>query len=1064
MLLLAAFQALLARYTGRKDIAVGSPIANRTRRETEGLVGFFANTVVMRARLSSETTFAQLLDQVGSKVISAVAHQELPFEKLVAELQPERTLARNPLFQVMFVLQNSAPLRLGLPGVAAERWDVDTGTAKFDLTLELWPGPRLEGHIEYATDLFDARTIARMARHFETLLWAIVDDPERRVAELPLLTADERQQVLLACSSERVDHPREQTIDALFAAQVGRSPERIAVRFGVETLTYRALDQQANRLAHYLLGNGVVPGDRVGLAYERSIDAVVALLAILKAGAAYVPLDPDQPLRRLEEMLGDADARILLTERRRSACARGLGVRRVEPDRERLAIARQPAHAPGIDRSADGLAYVLYTSGSTGTPKGVAMSHRPLVNLIRWQVAHSLAGSGRTLQFASLGFDVSFQEIFSTWCAGGELVLIGEDTRRDPLALVQLLDEARIERVFLPFVALQQLAEVVRDGDRVPSSLREIITAGEQLRITPKLVTLLNRLPGCALYNQYGPTETHVATCCALKGAPEHWPKLPPIGKPIANARVYVLDEELQPVPIGVPGELCIGGDGLARGYLGRDDETRARFVLDPHAVDPGARMYRTGDVGRLRPDGDLEFLGRRDQQIKIRGYRVELGEVEAALEDVVGVREAAVALREDGSGNRSMVAYLVCESASTLLPSNLVGTLRQKLPAYMIPTRFVRLASLPLTPSGKLDRNALPIPEPIGALGSDAAAAATPLESRIAQIWAQVLGVDRVGVGDDFFALGGHSLLATQIVSRLRDALDVTLPLRAIFEEPTVRGLARRVRQAKAVDGPRGGAIIASGDRSGGLPLSSAQERLWFFEQLHPGSATYNMPASLRVRGPLDLGAFERSIQEIVRRHEILRTRLESVGGRPRQVVLSTMDLTVPVVDLTGVEPTGREQCAAELASTEAREPFDLAAGPLLRVRVLRLADEDHIALVTMHHVVSDAWSLGIFVRELAALYEAYTGAEPSPLPELPLQYGDFALWQREWLDGEEQRALVQYWRDHLKDVPILDLPTDRSRQARQRFRGATRLFELPGELLRELKALSQEGGPACS
>ncbi len=800
MTMLAAFKTLLSRYTNQEDIIVGSPIANRNRAEIEGLIGFFVNTLVLRTELSGDPTFRELLGRVRETTLGAYEHQDVPFEKLVEELRPERDLSHAPLFQVMFALQNAPGKALELEGLTLHPLRIDHGTSKFDLTLFMWTeGEGLRATVEYSTDLFDASTIKRMLGHFRVLLDAVVANPDQRLSELPLLTAAERRQLLVEWNSTQAEYPADKTVQEMFEQQVERTPEAVAVIFEDEQLTYAELNSRANQLAHFLRGLGIGPQARIGISIERSLEMVVGLLGILKAGSAYVPLDPTYPKERLAFMVGDAKTPVLLTQERLVESLPASQARLVRLDTDWKAIARQSKENPESSVRAENPAYVIYTSGSTGKPKGVTMTHSSLANLLSWQRQNSLGNGARTLQFASLSFDVSFQEIFSTWCTGGTLVLIQEELRRDAVSLLRFLTDQAVERLFLPFVALQQLSEV-SDEEAVPGSLREVITAGEQLQVTRQMVNLFSRLPGCRLENQYGPSESHVVTSFALTGSPTSWPSLPPIGRPIANTQIYVVDRNLNPVPIGVPGELYIGGAGLARGYLNCPEATAERFVNNPFSAEAGDRLYKTGDVARYLPDSNIEFLGRIDHQVKVRGYRIELGEIETVLASHPAVREAVVIAWEDKPGDKRLVAYVLFKEQEAASVSEMRSYLKQKLPDYMAPATFVVLDALPLTPSGKVDRRALPAPDQARPeLEGTYVAPRNSVEEVVAGIWAEVLKLERVGIHDNFFELGGHSLLATRVISRVRAGLRVELPLRSLFESPTVAELSHGLITSEA-------------------------------------------------------------------------------------------------------------------------------------------------------------------------------------------------------------------------------------------------------------------------
>jgi amino acid adenylation domain-containing protein len=1052
MALLAGWQALLARYSGQEDVVAGSPIANRTRLELEGLIGFFTNTLALRLDLSGDPSFWDLGRRVRAAALDAYAHQDVPFERLVEELHPDRHLGRNPLFQTMLVLQKAAA-GPELPGIVTELLDVDTGTAKFDLTLMLVEDRGgASGALEYARDLFDPETVDRMLGHLRTLLEAAVEDPGRRLSDLPLLTAAEREE-LVAWSRPLTPEPPKLLVHEGVSAQAARTPDAVAVVDGDQSLTYGELMEKARSLARKLRALGVGPDVPVGLFLERSPDMMVAVLGVLEAGGAYLPLDPTWPEERLRLMLADAHAPVLVTHGPLAGKAPGGTAAVVLADASSVGEGLAPSRA-GEGTTPDNLCYVIYTSGSTGRPKGVAMPHAAIAAMLLWQQRTSSAKAGRTLQFTSLSFDVSFQEIFSTWWAGGTLVLVSEDVRRDPPALARLLAEQRVERLFLPFVALQQLAIAALEGV-FPSSLREVMSAGEQLYVTTQVAELFSRLPGAGLHNHYGPSETHAVTWLDLHGDASLWPERPPIGLPLDHARVFLLDVDLQPVPVGVAGEVWVGGAGLARGYLGRPRLTAERFLPDPFhwaaGWKPGDRLYRTGDLARRRADGIFEFLGRRDSQVKIRGHRIELFEVETALARHPAVQQTAVGVRGDTSGSRRLVGYVVLrDGVKAPALGELRAFLAESLPDPMVPTAWAFLDTLPLTPTGKLDRRALARVEPQEGTGDGEpfVGPRTPAEELLATIWTEVLGAVRVGALDDFFQLGGHSLLATQVASRIREAFGVDLPLRRIFEASTLTAMAAAILDA---DGAAPAAPpVRRVPRAGDLPLSFAQERLWFLDRLQPGGSAYNVPLVLTAEGRLDSERLAAVLTEVVRRHQVLRTVFAERDGSPVQVVLPAAPVPVPVVDLTGAEGEVRR-----LVEQEAARPFDLATGPLLRVLLVELAPERSLILLNLHHIVTDGWSMGVLVREVNALYAG------EALPEPAVQYADFAVWQRRWLSGEVLERQIAWWRERLRGAPAaLELPADHPRPPVQTQRGAEHRFELDGDLFRSVLELAREEG----
>ena len=792
MTLLAAFATLLQRYSGQADIAVGSPIAGRNHSQVEGLIGFFVNTLVLRTDASGNPSFLELLARVRENALEAYAHQELPFEKLVEALKPQRDPSRNPLTQVMFALQNVPGGQLNLPGVDCSRVTLSTGTAKFDLTLALSEhADGLRGELEYATDLFDAATIERLVGHWRVLLEGIVADPEQRISQLPLLTEAERHQLLVEWNDTAVEYPRDRCIHQLFEEQVERSPEATALVYEAQQLTYGELNARANRLAHHLRTLGVGPEVLVGVCLERSIELVVAMLAILKAGGAYVPLDPSYPAERLAFMLEDTRAPVLLTEQRSLAKLPIYTGHTVCLDRDAARIAQHPETSPPPSANPTNLAYVIYTSGSTGKPKGVMIEQRGLCNYLLWaQRRFPLASGDRVLQSTPTSFDIANLELFSPLIAGARMVIAEPGTHRFASELVTL---ARHQRITILQVVPSMLAAIVDVPDLTAlKSLRRVFTAGELL--LPEVVRRFLGQSDAELVNGYGPTETTIYSTfwvCDPRGAR----KVIPIGRPVANTRIYILDAQGGLLPAGIAGEVYIAGDGVARGYWQQPDLTNARFVPDPFGG-PNARMYRTGDLARYLPDGNLEFLGRRDHQVKIRGHRIELGEVEAALARHPGIAAAVVTVRHDRPGHHQLVGYVIARGESSLAASEVRAFLELTLPDFMIPVAFVVLDEFPRTPSGKVDRKRLPAPDTQSfGVKAEFVAPRNAIEGQIAKIWADLLGLEDVGVHQDFFELGGHSLLAMRLVSRVRTLLGADVNVREFFDHPTVEGLARRLQ-----------------------------------------------------------------------------------------------------------------------------------------------------------------------------------------------------------------------------------------------------------------------------
>ncbi|WXH33848.1 D-alanine--D-alanyl carrier protein ligase [Myxococcus stipitatus] len=1039
-----AWAVLLGRYTGSDDVVFGLTVSGRPPElpGIEGMVGMFINAIPVRARMPAMCPVGTWLKGLQTWLQEAREYESSP---LVEVRKWSDVPSGEPLFETLVIYENY-PMEAGLAAPSDELVLRNPTAVEVDhhpLTLLAMPGRELSLRLTYDASRFDAAVVRRMLVHVRQLLSELRDKADRPLVELTLLAADERRRLLSEWSAPESNGAVHSPV-AVFRpveAQAARVPDAIAVSDGSRSLRYVELEARANQLAHHLMAMGISTGSTVALCFNKSLDLAVAVLGALKTGATYVPLDPRYPAERLAFMLEDSSAAVVLSHSGlKSVLPVDSRARRVFVDVDAGVIAQQPAHAPGREVPPETACYLIYTSGSTGRPKGVALSHRALSHLVAWQLERSANPTAKTLQFAALSFDVSFQEMFSTWWAGGTLVMPSEDVRQDLSALLSFLDDHAVERLFLPFVALQALADLVVQGGRVPHALREVVTAGEQLQVTPSLVAFFERLPGCVLENQYGPSETHVVSAHRLFGAPSSWPRLPSIGNPLPHSQLYVLDPWGEPCPEGVAGELLIGGAALAHGYMGRPDLTAERFVPHPFSEVPGARLYRTGDLARWALDGAVEFVGRLDGQVKLRGFRIELGEVEAALRAVPGVRDAAAVVREDIAGDRRLVGYVVLAEDSGDELARTRDSLRSwvgaRLPEYMVPATFVVLESLPLTPSGKVNRKALPVPE----TGDGAfVAPRTVTEQIVAGIFAEVLGLERVGLQGHFFDLGGHSLIATRAISRARGAFGAELPLRELFEAPTVVEFAKRVERLTQVGAARvAPPLVPRTDKSRPPPLSFAQQRLWFLDQLEPASASYNVPGAVRMLGPLDTVALARTFEELVRRHEALRTTFRSENGVAAQIIAPASNVVMREVHLDVLPESSREAEARRLVEQEVSKPFDLTRGPLLRVTLARLGEEEHVLVVVLHHIVSDGWSTEVLVREVGALYEAYAEGRESPLKELAVQYADYAEWQRGWLKGEVLEKQVEYWRKQLEGAPgALELVTDKARPAVQSFRG---------------------------
>lgn len=792
MVMLAAFNVLLARYTGAQDVVVGTPVSGRNQQALEKLVGFFMNTLVVRTEAEPDMQFAELLTRVRNETLAIRQHEDLPFERLVEELKPERDMSITPVFQVMFVWQEHAERRIDIPGLSIEPAAiVGHDTAKFDLSLFVADkGGHFAAGFEYATDLFAESTINNMLRHFDTLLKGIINQPNSTLADLPLLNDAEREHQITELSG-REESYSSLPVHQLIEAQVDRTPDAIALEASGTTLSYRELNTQANHLAQHLINAGLPTGAPVAVCGKRTAHTAIAALAAIKAGANYIPLDPEYPADRLAYMLNDCQPAWLLTDNDELQPPANTQIVRLD----NFEFAQGQANNPDIGITADSPLYTIYTSGSTGQPKGVVLPQSTISNLGQWQAGSDRLGTpARTLQFAPASFDVNVQELFTTWMSGGALVMVDGDTRRDIPALARFISEQNIERVYLPFAALRPLAEAATEL-ALPLKLRDVISAGEQLQITPAIRELFAGLQDCRLHNQYGPSESHVVTALTLPAEPDEWPLLPSIGDAVPNCRVYVLDANQQPVPQGAVGELVLGGAQIAIAYLNKPDLTAEKFITDRFTGT--GRLYRTGDQVRFNKDHQLEFLGRIDDQVKFRGFRIEPGEIASRLSEHPEVQQALVMLREDLPGVKQLTGYIVAPDSEEL-QNTLRDRLKEQLPEYMVPSAIICLDEFPLTPSGKVNQRGLPAPDMSNLAGEQYVAPGNDIEVALTGAWSAVLGIDQVGINDDFFALGGHSLLATQLLSRIRDELQLELPLKQLFKHPTPAELGRMVAALK--------------------------------------------------------------------------------------------------------------------------------------------------------------------------------------------------------------------------------------------------------------------------
>ncbi len=1085
MLLAAAFQVLLQRYTGQDDLLLGTITSSRKASEVQHVVGYFLNTLVLRTDLSGNPTFLELLRRVKNIILSARQHEDIPFDVIVKELQPERSLSYQPLVQVILAYQPQLPL---LPaGWTVSQTDLQTHISKFDLSLELDDRPEgLTGRFIYNTDLFDASTISRTLGHWQTLLEGISVNPARHLSELPLLTEEEEHLLLVDWNDTASSYPRDRCIHQLFEAQVERTPDAVAITFEDEYLTYRELNCQANQLAHSLRELGVGPEVLVGLYLERSIEMIVALLGILKAGGAYVPLDPTYPSERLAFMLDDSQVSVLVTQQSLLAGIAEVKAHVICRERDWNSMARMSEENLVSEVKGENLVYVIYTSGSTGRPKGVAVEQKQLLNYLHGMLQRlDLPAGSSFATISTLATDLGNTSIFPSLCTGGCLHVISRERATDAHALADYFQSHPIDCLKITPSHLAALQTLSQTKPIMP--LRRLIIGGEAS--SWEWVNKLQALaPECMIFNHYGPTETTVGVLTYRvekdQEQDEQSYRTTPLGRPIANTQIYLLDQYRCPVPIGVPGEVYIGGASVARGYLNQPELTTERFIPDPFCAKLGARLYKTGDLARYLPDGNIEFLGRIDDQIKLRGFRIELGEIEAVLRQHPAVQEAVVVAREATPGDKRLTAYVIPQRGQAISGADLQSYLMNHVPNYMVPAAVVLLEAFPFTPNGKIDRRSLPAPPCAQEVQSQGRVGPrTPLEAEVAQIWSQVMGINTVDIHADFFALGGHSLLALQMITHLRASLHIELSLRSFFQAPTVAGLAAYISQQQEVVGKAAlaPAIQAvsrepyrrplstfpqlQGEGMAGevvaMPMSLTQQGLWLVNQLEAESTAYHLPLTLRLHSGLELTALEQSLQLLVQRHEALRTTFALVDGEPMQLIAPLLNVPLATVDMRGTPWQAREDELLRLVSTEIQHPFDLVRGPLLRATLFSLEAEEHVLLLVMHHIISDGWSVGVICRELASLYEACAAGRGAELAPLPIQYADFALWQREQLQGERLVELLAYWKQQLAGAPpLLELPVDHPRPTISQHKGAARTFRLSRSLSEGLKQLSRQEG----
>ena len=1041
MTMLTGLGVLLGRYSGQEDIVVGSPIANRQEAELEGLIGFFVNTLVMRVKVDERKHFGELVGEVKQTALEGYQHQDVPFERLVEELAPKRSLNRTPLFQVVFAYQSAPPPVEEEDSLRVERVEGSEIQVRFDLEIHAEEqGGEIATNWIYNRDLFDRWRIQQMAQHYIRVLEQVVEHGTHPLREMEMLTKEEERQ-LRSWNPKPLNHSQSTLVD-LFEQQVEKRGAEPAIVCGNEAMSYEELNRRSNQLAHYLRELGVREETAVGICVPRSLAMVVAILGILKAGGVYVPLDERYPEERLRHMVRDAGAKLVVTGPRRKELWSRAEVQCIDIEAEVQEIARRREHNLESRVTGENLAYIIYTSGSTGLPKGTAVPHRSFMGFMCDVDYVTFDESQVLFQHSAIAWDAMALELWPALVHGGRCVLhAGESATADDIR--QAIQRHGVTTLWLT----SALFNSIMDADpHALAGVKQLIVGGEALSST-HIQKALELLPEAKIVNGYGPSECTVFTTCYR--IPHTLPRLSsaPIGKPIGDRQVFLLDENLTLVPAGVAGELFVGGPAVARGYVGQPELTAEKFVPNPFSSEPGSRLYRTGDMGWWRNDGVLQFIGRRDHQVKIRGFRIELGEIEAALQACAEVAQAAVVMREDVPGEKRLVGYVVTKSGQQVDGRAMRQRLGKYLPEYMVPSAIVGLESLPLTATGKLDRKALLALERMDS--SEWRGPRSPQEEILCTLFAEVLHLERVGIDDNFFEIGGHSLLATMLVSRIRTTLGVEMQPSLLFEWPTVAQLSLRLRKRG-----RDRAVLVKQQRPERLPLSYAQQRLWFLDRLGRGSREYNVPGALRMRGALDVSALEKAINAIVQRHEILRTHFEEVDGPAVQVIAPEMRLQLEVEDLSRLEEERQKEGVKLAQAQQWQEGFDLERGPLLRVKLLKLGKEEHILLRTFHHVVYDGWSERVFLRELMELYEMFSREEENSLPELPVQYADFTLWQRQWMEAEWLAGELDYWKKQLVGIPEgLELTTDRARPAMQTFRGEMLRGKVNGEVTKKLK-----------
>ncbi len=1060
MVLLAAFNVLLYRYTGQADIVIGSPIAGRNRAELENLIGFFINTLVMRTNLEDGPNFRELIKRVHEGALEAYANQDIPFEKLVEELHPDRDLSRTPIFQIFFnmLLQNEETVELpGLTGELISRPDVE---AKFDFTLYVREqNQRLQLILIYNADLFSQARMAEMVRQMEWLLQQIVEAPNKSIDGYSLLTPASRP--VLPDPTIVLAEPKQLLLPELITTWAKQTPGKVAIEKNTQVWTYQELHEQASLLARQLIDNGLKPGDVVAVGGSRSFNLIASMLAVFISGGVLLCIDDNLPAQRKELMLQEAEATALIhigTEKATELTwASKLTAEHVLILEEASTVLFPDKNFPDAfpQLSGDDPAYIFFTSGTTGVPKGVKGTHKGLSHFLNWQRNNfDIQPEDRAAQLTALSFDVVLRDVFLALVSGATLCLPEDNIQLDADETWKWLKKTNITIIHtVPTLAQSWLNSLVVRA-ALPD-LRWVFFAGEQVKDS-FVHRWRETCPRARIVNLYGPTETTLAKC--FYQVPETvLPGVQPVGQSLPQTQALVINAHGQLCGIGEPGEIVIRTPFRTLGYINAPQENDTKFIKDPFRDDDEDKVYHTGDQGCFRPDGKLDILGRIDGQVKIRGIRIELSEIETALQHHPAVKQSAVVVQEASNQDKRLIAYIVPNALEFPKTHELKGFLQQNLPSYMIPASFVLLDVIPTTPNGKLDRKALPEANLQTGLETTFVAPQTQLQELLAGIWADVLRLEQVGIQDNFFDLGGHSLLATQIVSRIRRLIRTDLPVRLLFEFPTIEALATEVeslQRDQTLEVPP----LRPYARSGPSRLSFSQERMWFIHQLAPDSAAYNISNSARFEGELDTKILEQAFNIIIDRHEILRTTFDIVDGEPRQIIAPSKPISMPIRDLSSLGEVEKNSEVKRIIAAAAQEPFDLVNGPVMRAFLIRLSPDDHVLFTSVHHIASDQWSGGVFSRELVAIYNALCTNSPIPLADLSLQYADYSLWQRDWLKDDVLQAKLAFWKKQLDGISVLDLPTDFPRPAIQTYHGTFEEIPIPASIIAAIRSLCRQ------